>query len=817
MLNEGIIQPSNSPYSSPILLARKKDGGWRFCGDYRALNKITIPDKFPIPIIEELLDELGGAKIFSKLDLKSGYHQIRMREEDRQKTAFRTHEGHYEYLVMPFGLTNAPSTFQALMNQVLRPYLRKFSLVFFDDILIYSKSRTDHKEHLRKVLQALNANQLVINSKKCSFGRSQLVYLGHIISGQGVAADPTKIEAMVQWPIPKDLKGLRGFLGLTGYYRRFVKGYSHIALPLTQLLKKDKFQWGPSATLAFEELKRRMTTLPVLATPDFDKVFILETDASGTGLGAVLMQEGRPIAYMSKELSKRNQQKSVYERELMAVVLAVQKWRPYLLGRPFEIHTDQKSLKFLTEQRLMGDEQQRWTSKLLGYNFTIRYKPGKENKAADSLSRIPYLKALSIVTCQEWEGLEEELKADLKCQGLIQKIISQPDQYKDYKISKGLLYYRGRLVLPSSSTRIPKILMEYHATAMGGHSGYFRTMKRISNLFYWQGMKKEIQKYVEGCAVCQTNKYQALKPSGLLQPLPIPNSIWTDITMDFIGGLPKSEGKDTILVVVDRLTKYAHIIALSHPFNAKEVAEVFTKEVVKTHGFPKTIVSDRDSIFMSSFWSEIFKLAGTQLKYSTAYHPQTDGQSEVVNRCLETYLRCLTGSKPRQWSKWLHWAEFWYNTNFHASLKQTPYQALFGQEPPAVIRGDVNLTTVEEVSRLTAQRNCMLDELKENLAKAQNQMRQQANQIQPYKLRSLAKRLNQKLSPRFYGPFEVMEKIGEVAFRLRLPEESRIHPVFHVSLLKKVISPTTFFQPLPKCLKEDLELQVTLRRRWRLE
>ncbi|CAH9101834.1 unnamed protein product [Cuscuta europaea] len=622
MLNEGLIQHSNSPYSSPILLAKKKDGGWRFCGDYRALNKITIPDKYPIPIIEELLDELGGATIFSKLDLKSGYHQIRMKEEDRQKTAFRTHEGHYEYLVMPFGLTNAPSTFQALMNQVLRPFLRKFALVFFDDILVHSRSVEEHQEHLRKVLGALQDNQLVINAKKCSFGQSKLIYLGHIISGGGVAADPTKIEAMTMWPEPKDLKGLRGFLGLTGYYRRFVQGYSKIALPLTQLLKKDSFQWGPEATKAFEELKRTMTTLSVLATPDFDKMFIVETDASGTGLGAVLMQEGRPIAYMSKELSQRNQHKSVYERELMAIVLAVQKWRPYLLGRMFEIHTDQKSLRFLTEQRLMGEEQQKWTSKLMGFNFIIKYKPGVENRVADALSRRPFLHSLSIVTCQEWEGLEEELLKDPKCLTLFQNLVSKPDQYPDFQNKKGLLYYKGKLVLPSASPRVTKILNEYHSSAVGGHSGYFRTMKRVSNLFYWQGMRKDIKKFVEECPTCQTNKYQALKPAGLIQPLPIPQNIWTDISMDFIGGLPTSQGKDTIMVVVDRLTKSAHFLALSHPFTAKEVADLFTKEIVKLHGFPKTIVSDRDRIFLSTFWSEIFKLAGTQLKYSTAYHPR---------------------------------------------------------------------------------------------------------------------------------------------------------------------------------------------------
>jgi hypothetical protein len=348
LLAMGTIRPNQSPFSSPILLVGKADGSWRMCVDYHALDKEIVKDNFPILVVEELLDKLHGSQIFSKLDLRSSFHQIRMKEED-PKTAFRTHEGHYEFLVMPFGLTNTPSTFQGLMNDIFRPYLKKFVLVFFDNILVYSHNEEEHVRHLRMIFETLVRHKLFAKQSKCKFANSEIEYLGHIISGQGVHANPSKVESMIKWPKPNTLKSLRGFLGLIGYYRRFIRVYGVIAGPLTKLLKNGAFKWDSEVDQAFEQIIEAISTPLVLALPDFNQIFIAECDASGIGLGVVLMQRGKPISYFSKSLKGRELSLSTYKKEFLALVTTVQKWRPYLLGQAFKVKIDQQSFKYLLE------------------------------------------------------------------------------------------------------------------------------------------------------------------------------------------------------------------------------------------------------------------------------------------------------------------------------------------------------------------------------------------------------------------------------------------------------------------------------------
>ncbi|PNX95310.1 hypothetical protein L195_g018500 [Trifolium pratense] len=828
LLQAGVIQPSMSAFSSPVILVKKKDKSWRMCVDYRALNKATIPDKYPIPIVDELLDELFGSTIFSKIDLKSGYHQIRVHKDDVPKTAFRTHNGHYEFLVMPFGLMNAPATFQAIMNDIFRPFLRKFVLVFFDDILIYSKDVQQHKEHLHQVLTVLQTNCFVANLAKCKFGCKNVDYLGHIISGEGVSVDPEKIRCILEWPEPKSVKGVRGFLGLTGYYRKFIKNYGKLVKPLTELTKKDSFKWSSEEREAFQHMKSVMASPPVLALPNFDLPFEVECDAAGRGIGAVLMQNKQPIAYFSKALSAGNLAKSVYEKELMALVLCIQYWRHYLLGKQFTVFTDHKSLKHLLQQRITSPDQQGWLAKLLGYQFEVKYKPGLENKAADSLSRCydeaEYSTLISYPTWVDRKRLLEEIAQDNEIQNLIVTLQANPDAKPGYHVQNGMLFYHDRLVISQKSPSIPLLLTEFHCTPTGGHSGFLRTYRRLADTLYWVGMQKSVRDFVRACDTCQRQKYSATTPGGLLQPLPIPNAIWEELSLDFITGLPKSKGFDAILVVVDRLSKYSHFILLKHPYSAKSVAELFIKEIVRLHGVPKSLISDRDPLFISHFWMELFKLQGTKLQMSSAYHPETDGQTEVINRCLESYLRCFASDQPKSWSTWLAWAEYWYNTTYHISIGKTPFEVVYGRQAPNIVRFSSNETKVAAVALELTERDEALNQLKLHLQKAQAQMMAYANKkrrdlcfdigewvflkLRPHRQHSVVKRINQKLAARFFGPFQILAKVGPVAYKLQLPASSKIHPVFHVSLLKKAVGEYHQQGELPKDLEMDDAMEV---------
>ncbi|KAK9002134.1 hypothetical protein V6N11_024822 [Hibiscus sabdariffa] len=658
LLDRGFIRPSTSPWGAPVLFVKKKDESLRMCIDYRQLNKMTVKNKYPLPRIDDLFDQLKGATVFSKIDLRSGYYQLKVREQDVLKTAFRTRYGHYEFLVMPFGLTNAPAAFMDLMNRVFHEYLDQFVVVFIDDILVYSRTEEDHDRHLRLVLQTLSENQLYAKLSKCEFWIREIVFLGHVVSSEGIRVDPKKVEAIVNWKQPTSVTEIRSFLGLAGYYRRFVSGFSKVAAPLTKLLQKGvKYEWSDARQQAFEKLKEALINAPVLTQLVSGKDFVVYSDASYVGLGCVLMQEGRVVAYASRQLKVHEKNYPTHDIELAAVVFALKIWRHYLYGEKCIVYTDHKSLKYLMTQKELNLRQRRWLELLKDYDLSIEYHPGKANVVADALSRkvAVELRAMFVnLSISRDGGLVAELQVKPTLVQLIREkqlcdraIAAHVQDIAEGKPTdfrfrdEGVLCFKDRIVVPDDSELRQTILTEAHSSPFSMHPGSTKMYRDLKGEYYWVGLKKDVAEFVSKCMVCQRVKAEHQFSSGLLQPLRIPEWKWDRITMDFVTGLPMTPSKkDSVWVIVDRFTKCAHFLPVHTTYTYNKLAELYIREIVRLHGVPKSIVSDRDPKFTSRFWESLHTALGSRLNFSTSYHPQTDGQSERVIQVLEDMLRC---------------------------------------------------------------------------------------------------------------------------------------------------------------------------------
>ena len=822
LLAQGFIRPSVSPWGAPVLFVSKKDKSLRMCIDYRALNKVTVRNGYPLPRIDDIFDQLRNAKWFSKIDLRTGYHQIRLSEESIELTAFRTRYGHFEFLVLPFGLTNAPAHFMALMNNIFKDYLDKFVLAYLDDILIFSPTLEDHARHLRLVLDRLRKFKLYGKLSKCDFARQEVEYLGHISTPDGVHMEEAKVESIAKWPLPQRKVDVQSFLGLVNYYRRFIKNCSKIAKPLTQLCGNSDFIWNQEQQKSFEELKDAVSTAPVIRLFHPNLPIVVTTDASKFAVGAVLEQEengvARPVAYHSRTLNSAEQRYAAHERELLAIVDTLRNWRVYLHGQSFIVRTDHFPLKYLETQSNLSQRQVRWLETLVEFEFKIIPIKGKSNYVADALSRIT--QPIESVEKSNRELLKEVIQRTTHISSismigklpegeiatLIEEYLKDSEfrtMYRNpqtpYTKKDGILYHNKRICIPRGSFRT-KLLHDNHDVPASGHLGTKKTYQRIKSKFYWKHMRNFIDEYVKTCDICQRSKSRTTKPHGLLQPLPPPEKKWAQITMDFITPLPVTKnGHSAIYVVVDRLSKLVHFVPTRKNIDAPETAKLFVKYVYRYHGLPDVIISDRDPIFVSKFWKSLFQTLGTKLRPSSAYHPQTDGQTEIVNKKLEEMIPAFVNYNQDNWDNHLVELEVAYNSSVHSTTTFSPFFLTYGQEiksiPADILHSDNDLT------------HRYLQNIKDSIKCAQEKIQKSNNYSANYfnkkripcefkvgdwvllstKNLKLDSTINRnKLEMKFCGPFRITEAINKVTFRLDLSQPmiaKGIHNAFHASLL----------------------------------
>ena len=841
MLNQGVIQPSSSPWSSPVVMVKKKNGSWRFCIDFRKVNAITHKDAYPLPCIDATLDSLCGSSYFTTLDLASGYWQIEMDEVDKEKTAFSTPQGHFEFNVMPFGLTNAPATFQRLMECALAGLSPEQCLIYLDDIIVFGKSFEQHLNRLEKVFKHLAKVGLKLRTNKCCFAQKQVHYLGYIVSSKGIHTDPAKLSAVTKCPTPRNIKQLRHFLGLTNYYRKFIQGYSHIAEPLHKLTRKtsNEFCWNDNCQEAFELLKQRLTSAPILAFPNFEIPFIVYTDASEYAMGAVLsqVQEGRErvIAYWSRQLRKAERNYSTIEREALAVVGAVKEFYPYLYGFPFELVTDHNPLTSLKSLKDTGGRIARWLLFLQQFSYAFRYKPGKSLGNADALSRIP---TSSMDSLPPSDGAPKDTVNETAAVVNNVWCLEHPDkiskaQHDDTYLSTvikavelgepppGLTRQTDRIFLKNGilcrtfreSTMAPKIiqilvpidcrqtiLQQLHDSA--GHLGVKKTLGKVKERYYWPGYEADVKKWVRECRQCQQSNPPNPKPQAPLRTITA-NYPFQKLSMDIMGPLPKTDkGNKYILVVTDLFSKWTEAFPLVAT-DAETIARILVDEVICRFGVPSSLHSDQGANLCGEIISSLCQILGIDKTRTSAYHPQGNAQVERFNRTLEAMLSKIVLSHQRDWDCHLSQVLFAYRTAIHEVTGFTPYLVTFGRSPNLPV--DVmfgRITGEEEGKRLPE----YINKVKHMLNEAYDTIRQNIKLSHKRNKSRYDKKGNdcsfnvgdrvwlytpavkvgrtKKLASLWRGPYTVLDKTSTVNYRIQLIGSSRPPMVVHRNRLK---------------------------------
>ena len=876
-LAKGFIRESRARCAAPLLLAVKPGGGVRICQDYRGLNNVTIKNRYPLPLIRETLDALCNARFYTKLDVIAAFNKLRIAEGHEWKTAFITRFGLFETLVMPFGLCNAPASFQHYINHALYDLLDKTCTAYLDDVLVYSATRKEHRQHVREVMDRLIDAGLQVDIKKCEFETTRTKYLGLIITSNGIEMDPEKVAAIVSWKRPSNLRELQRFLGFANFYRRFIKDFSNICKPLNNLLRKDTpWNWTGLHTAAFDRLKTQFMTAPILAFFDYNKKTVLETDASDWASGGILSQYDengilRPVAYFSSKHSPAECNYEIYDKELLAIIKSLEEWRPELQGteNEFEIVTDHKNLEYFTTTKALNQRQVRWSEFLSQYNFRIVYRPGSKAVRPDALSRrsqdipaksdqddsrlkerkrtllpesrfdprayadiagsIDNENLLAVTTDTLIPDLETSIDgiidkayetssmASIMMQALRDPAVRQWPRsirgdlraaMQDFQIRGNRIYYRERLFLPPTDEAKIQVIYRTHSSGPGGHPGRVKTLDLLNRTYWWPRMSADVDTFVKGCDLCFRTKSSRSAPPGFLKPLPVPFQAWSDISVDYITPLPdcirQGSVYKNVLVVVCRLTKMRHFIA-TRTLNAEELADAFISRVYALHGAPETIISDRGTQFVSEFWKQLSQRLGIHLKHSSAYHPETDGQTERLNAGVEQYLRQFMSFHQNDWVDWLPLAEFAQNNQVSETTGTSPFFANYGFHPRLGVEPSnpcpPNLSITQKRSfykaNTVAERfQRILDQLKALAAQSIARYEAAANTSREDSYRFAVgekvwlkteylktNRPMKKGDDKWVGPYKILD-VYPRACRLELPDRIRIFPVFHNSLLR---------------------------------
>ena len=856
LLEKDIIEHSTSPWSSPVVLVKKKDGTTRFCVDYRRLNQITTKDAFPLPRIDDIYDQLTKATHFSKFDFKAGYFQVPLDKSDQPKTAFSTRDGHFQFKVLPQGLTNGPPTFQRIVNQILGPNRWKHMLAYIDDIIIYSRTFPEHLQHIEEVCTLLNDANFKLNIAKCKIAQTEILFLGHVIKEGTIQPDPENIRGLADVREPTSAEEAFRFVKAAEYYRKFISKFSIIAAPLHQYSpstlqqqknnKKQKFELSEEARTAFHQLKHILTTDLILNLPDDTMPYKLQTDASVAGIGAVLLQVtpngDRPLAYMSKKLTKSQINWPTIEQECYAIIQAVEKWDKYLRGHEFILETDHEPLVNLTNKEQLNKRCERWRLRLAEYRFKVKHIQGKKNNMADYLSRSPVelaqeddddkiifdtkstqtetqtsssdrtrnpMKITTAITRAQAQlqkqnelipqGKEvtdppkgdpngitpfnmEDLQKAQEQDDIVKKLKTNIKNEKQYTLKDGLLLRKQKLPL-SAVPFVPQgkmradILKIYHDTpGNGAHFGRDKTIRRVQERYYWPKMMADIENHVKSCLPCAQNNHRRQKPPGKLQPISPPDGIWKLLSMDFHGPItPTSRrGNRYIISLTDVLSKFV-IAKAVRDCSATTTVDFLTNDVILKYGTPTCILTDNGTHFTAQVTNNLFQKLGVTHLYTTAYHPQTNGQIERFNATMDGKIATLCNERRNDWDEVLPFVIFNYNTSIHATTKYTPFEMIHGRQ--AILPFDQQETLIaitndaEHGQKLKDYIEKLTKDARTNITKSQQQYKNRYDlnrQELQLKINDLVlvktRNFRNKFDIRYEGPFEIIEQLGRKTF-----------------------------------------------------